>query len=34
MKIKKHDIDKKDIAIGSLVALTTVIFLIVELYFI
>ena len=34
MKVKKHDIDKNDIVIGSLIALVTVIFLIVELYFI
>ena len=34
MKIKKHDIDKNDIVIGSLITLATVIFLIVEIYFI
>jgi hypothetical protein len=34
MKIKKHDLDKNDIVIGSLIALATVIFLLVELYLI
>ncbi len=31
MKIRNHDVDKKDIVIGSIIALVTVVFVIVEI---